>query len=355
MTVSTPGQHIVWARLNPIGYRTTMPGHALQMLDLPYVAGLTFRGFAGPSDFPLMLAVVNAAKLADGEERSETVEEVASNYATLTNSDPYRDMCVAEVNGEVVAYSRVWWDREPGGLHRYTGMCFVHPSWRRRGIGAAMLHWNQRRLREIASGHPAENKVLECFAVDQDTAAHDLYGENGYEPLTYGASMVRAHLDDIPDCPLPEGLEIRPVTEDQVRTIWEADGEAFRDHWGYVEPTEADWQRFLVLPHTDRSLWKVAWDGERVAGQVKSFINPNENEEYHRKRGYTEAISTTREYRRRGLAKALICESLRELKRRGMEEAGLGVHTENPNGAFQLYQGLGYEVVQMWTTYRKRL
>jgi hypothetical protein len=38
-----------------------------------------------------------------------------------------------------------------------------------------------------------------------------------------------------------------------------------------------------------------------------------------------------------------------------MTEVALGVHTENPNGAYQLYESLGYEVVRTWTTYRKPL
>ena len=73
------------------------------------------------------------------------------------------------------------------------------------------------------------------------------------------------------------------------------------------------------------------------------------------RRGWTENISTSRRWRRRGVAKALIVESIRELAARGMTEVALGVHTENPNGAFDLYAGLGYEVVSTWTTYRKPL
>jgi ribosomal protein S18 acetylase RimI-like enzyme len=165
--------------------------------------------------------------------------------------------------------------------------------------------------------------------------------------------MVRPTVTGLPTHPLPDGLQVRPVTEDQLRTIWEADAEAFRDHWGYVAPTEENYGEFLDFPHTDTSLWKVAWDGDRVAGQVRSFINHNENEEYGRQRGYTEFISTAREWRRKGVAKALIVASIEELGRRGMEEVGLGVHTENPNGAYQLYESLGFEVVSSSTLYRK--
>jgi hypothetical protein len=48
-------------------------------------------------------------------------------------------------------------------------------------------------------------------------------------------------------------------------------------------------------------------------------------------------------------------ESIRELAGRGMTEVALGVHTENPNGAYDLYLRLGYEIVAAWTTYRKPL
>jgi len=60
-----------------------------------------------------------------------------------------------------------------------------------------------------------------------------------------------------------------------------------------------------------------------------------------RRRGYTESISVRRPYRRRGLARALIAQSLHAVKERGMEEAALGVQTENIHGAFRLYESMG--------------
>ena len=88
---------------------------------------------------------------------------------------------------------------------------------------------------------------------------------------------------------------------------------------------------------------------------MRSFIDTAQNAEFGRQRGWTEDISTARRWRRRGVAKALIVESIRELAARGMTEVALGVHTENPNGAYDLYAGLGYEVVGTWTIYRKPL
>ncbi len=178
----------------------------------------------------------------------------------------------------------------------------------------------------------------------------------GYHEHVYFAEMVRPNLEDIPDAPLPDGLEVRPVEDAHLRAIWEADQEAFRDHWGYFAPVnpEASFQRWLDNPVTNqRHLWKIAWDGDQVAGQVRSFINVAENEQYDRLRGHTEFISVRRQWRRRGLARALIVQSLHELKAHGMKEAALGVHTENPNGAYTLYQSVGFEVDRRSIIYQK--
>ena len=91
--------------------------------------------------------------------------------------------------------------------------------------------------------------------------------------------MIRPHLDDLPDAPLPAGLEIREVKPEHLRQIWDAATEAFRDEWGFVEPTDEDYERYLTDPvESDTSLWRIAWDGDEVAGQVRSYINPVENE-----------------------------------------------------------------------------
>ena len=322
----------------------------------PQLADVDFRSFRGPADYPDLVRIINAWAQADGEERVETVEGLASGYDNLERCDPSRDLLVAEVGGDVAGYTRVWWDQEVDGPRAYKHFCVVDPGHGGQGIGSALLAWNNARLREIGAEHDGVGeKLLETWVSDRNAAATALIRSAGYEPATYSAEMVRASVDDLPDHPLPEGLELRPVRDEDLRTIWEAESDAFRDHWGYFEPSEAGFKRFLQQPYTDPTLWKVAWDDEGVAGQVRSFVDTAENEEFGRLRGWTEDISTARRWRRRGVAKALIVESIRELAARGITEVALGVHTENPNGAFDLYAGLGYEVVGTWTTYRKPL
>lgn len=320
------------------------------------VVGLAFRQFAGESDFPAMISVIDAAKRVDGVERTDTVADMANNYRHLVNCDPDRDVCIVTVGDRVVGYSRVWWEQQEDGLTAYFSIGFLHPDWRRKGIGRAMLEWNQNRLKEIAAGNaPAARAVFRTFVDGGETGAKALLERDGYIPITYGNSMSRTLLGDLPKRPLPGGLEVRSVKSEHLRPIWEAQAKAFLDHWGARPQTDVDWERFLNQPNTDPTLWRVAWEGDQVVGQVRSFIDPDENAEYRRLRGWTEDISTIKEWRGRGVARSLICQSLVVLRERGMTEAALGVHAENPTGAFHLYSSLGYQVERTWTVYEKAL
>ena len=88
---------------------------------------------------------------------------------------------------------------------------------------------------------------------------------------------------------------------------------------------------------------------------VRGYINDEENEAYHRKRGYVENISTRRPWRRRGLARALIGATIAALRERGMSEGALGVDSENPSGALRLYESCGFVAVSRNASYSKPL
>ena len=74
-------------------------------------------------------------------------------------------------------------------------------------------------------------------------------------------------------------------TEDR-RTVWNAENEAFRDHWGAREHTEHDFVLTFEHKELDTGLWVVAWDGDQVAGVVENWIRPGENEDLGVQRGW---------------------------------------------------------------------
>lgn len=329
--------------------------------DIPPVPGLVFRGFQGEEDYPMMLAAINASKVADQIERSETLEDLARNYAHLHHCDPYQDMIFAEVNGEVVGYGRHFWEIDDAGNWLGFHFIFLNPDWRRKGIDTAMLRFSEGRLRQISADLLSEGVISESTPRYYDVGISStevdreaLLIREGYTPVRYGFHMVRPLSEPIEVRPLPEGLEVRLVPPEHYRTVWNAAQEAFRDHWGNVEPPEEEYQKWLKDPAFDPKLWQVAWDGDQVAGNVLNFVNEQENREYNRKRGYTEGISVRRPWRRRGLARALLTRSLQMFKDMGMDEAALGVDSQNLSGALNLYESVGFRAVKREIVYRKK-
>jgi len=326
------------------------------------IPGLAWRGFQGEADYPHIFDLIHGSREFDGLDRGETLEDVANNYTHLFHCDPYKDMLFAEVEGKAVAYCRVWWAVEGSGQWVGFQLGIVLPEWRRKGIGTRLLRFCEERLGQIANelidggSMPGDTPcIMDNYASRSEMDKINLLERRGYTPARYTYQMVRPNLENIPDLPLPPGVEVRLALPEHYRMILDASNEGFRDHWGYIPDPWEDFDRMLHEPDSDPSLWRVAWQGDQIAGMVLSFINTNENRLYNRKRGYTENICVLRPWRRQGLAKALIARSLLGLKERGMTEASLGVDTQNTSGALNLYKTMGYEVVKGGIIFRKPL
>ena len=323
---------------------------------LPPIAGLVLRHLRAPDDLSAMNAIANAIRDAVGQDFTTSDEQFARFYANPPGTDPATDVAVAEIEGRIVGYGRAAWHEEITGHRVYEVIPFPDPTLSGHDLFMTMVGALETRLRAIAAGHPAGEKQFETFGGDLAPERDALIEAVGYAPVRHFYSMVRPSVEDLPDAPLPAGLEIREVQPEQMRVIWKAESEAFRDHWGQTEPTETDFEFFATDPvQSDTTLWRVAWDGDEVAGIVRSFINDDENVRRGRLRGYTEHISVRRPWRRRGLARALIAASFPLLRARGMTEAALGVDTENTSGALRVYEACGFRPVNRTTTYRKPL
>jgi mycothiol synthase len=326
-------------------------------IDAPPVSGLRFRHFRGEDDLPGMLRVYGAAHEANGVEEVTTLDQLRLNYANLVNCVPDRDITMAEVDGELVAYARVFWQELVDGGRSYEAFGFVHPEWRRRGIGGALLRHNESLLRETAAGHEdVSPKWFSSEGPDRDAGNGALMRREGYQAVRYFHEMVAATLEPIEVPPMPDGLELRPVRRDQYRALWDAQAEAFRDHWGEAEWTESEWRRFEADPdNADPRFWRVGWDGDEVAGVITTIVPAEENERHGRRRVYVSGVSVRRPWRRRGLARALLASSLVAAREAGFTSANLGVDTDSPTGATDLYRSLGFVPEQTHIAWRKPL
>ena len=320
----------------------------------PEIPGLTFRGYSGPQEHERIAAIIQRCFDADSVSEVITAGDVARRFTHLQNFDPTQDVLLAEIYGDLIGYAQMNWLRKSNSdvIFRHHGC--VLPEWRRKGIGSALLIYTEDHLRGLANHAPKDGlRFFKVNLADTESDKQALMEKTGYQPVRYFFEMVRPLDADILEISLPEGLEIRPATPDQYRTIYDAADEAFQDHWGHVPGTDSEYQWWVESPEFQPERWKIAWDNEQVAGMVLNYINDEENERFNRKRCHTEDISVRRPWRRRGLARSLLAQSLQMFKDEGMEEAALGVDTDNLSGALGLYENLGFHNIKLWTAYRK--
>ena len=316
-----------------------------------------FRTYRGVEDISWMVTQENACWKKDSVDVVITEEEMEEDLADPVNMNPSRDILVMEIGDEPIGHSKLKWREAPDGGRQYSLYAFVSPEWLGRGVREMLLRRSEDRLREIAEDHPRDvQKHFESYANSEENDWKTVLEREGYAQAMHLFEMVRHDLDNIPDFSLPPGVEVRPVAPGHYRTIWDAMREALKDERSFSEDKYDDkaFEKSMKAPTFTPELWQIAWSGDNVVGGVHNYIDHTENREFGRLWGHTERIFVSREWRRKGIAKALIANSLRVLKREGMKQATLDVDTENPSGAVDLYKGLGYRQKLHFIFYRKQ-
>lgn len=323
----------------------------------PPIDNLALRAYR-PGDASAMVELWNRANAADGVPwRTDTAELEAWFSQSNDKFDPGRDLFLVELDGKLVATADSEWVDTTDGLREFRMGAIVDPAWRRRGIGSWLQGQLEAHAHRLWQTYPSDERrpMLGSWAMNSETAKIALLRRFGFEEARYFFDMVRPSLDEIDEPVLPEGLEFRPVREDQLKQMWDADMESFRDHWGGFDGSDESFQRWLHDPKFDRDLLVVAWDGDEITGGVVNEINAVENAAFNRKRGWLQSVFVRRPWRRRGVGRAAVLRSLQALRERGMTSAGLGVDADNPTGALGLYTGTGFEVEHRSAAYRKPL
>jgi mycothiol synthase len=303
------------------------------------------------ADLPAMVGLINARIEADGgEDEPATLAAITAVYEHLGMCDPERDIVVATgPGGDVRGYARVVRHDMADGVREYALAFEARPD-----VRPQMFDWAVARALEVAAAEPHPRQELDAGAAGGTDRQRIIAAAPGFCAYAWSAVMVRPTLADVPDLALPEGVAVHAVEPHELRAIWEADIEAFRDHnHQFADVGEDEWERFLVEAELGTDLWQVAWDDRGVVGQVRTRVVPGESERRGRRRAWTENISTRRDRRGEGVASALIAASLRQLAAAGFDEAALGVDLDNPTGALAVYERLGYQVVQRHTSYRR--
>ncbi len=297
------------------------------------------------ADLPALLKLLLAANQADGNATGETVADLEHEFEDPW-SDPARDaVVIAGPDGALVGFARVFVNpvanTDPASAAFLTYS--VHPDARGTGLEEDLLDWLEARGRERLKGSPTHR--LRVAHAEQLADEIDRLRRRGYRPVRYYFRMRRDIDPRLPEVALPDGITLRAFTPEWSSALWVAHAAAFGDHWGYVIETPAEFEAYVLGNSAFRAdLTVLACVGPDVVAYSINRVPADENARTGIREGVIGLLGTQRAWRGRGLAHALIQESLRRFAADGLQRVALTVDAENTTGALGLYERLGFAV-----------
>ncbi len=319
-------------------------------------AGYAWRPYRR-EDVPALYQMLLAADRADERQSNMTLEDMQRQFDDPWSNPETDSLLAFTADGQVAAIARVFVNPMPEEECRTHVWGQVHPEQRGRGLGEAVLTWMEARGRQRLEEMPADlPHLLRTNCQDNVCDSVALFEQHGFRRVRYAYRMRRDLSQPIPAAPMPDGLTLRPYSREFDCSMLEALNESFRDHWGFEWASEEDWRMFFVGRSTFRpDMTFLAVEGNEVMGLCFTNVNSEANERHGIKEGWIDDLGVRRPWRKRGVASALICQSMRAMKADGLDYATLGVDTQNPTGALGLYERLGFVAVRRTITFEKRV
>jgi mycothiol synthase len=300
------------------------------------------------ADLHAVADLIYAVCEADGDTTvAVTPEELEHEWRTESFNLETDAFLVETHDGRVVGYQ----DFDNVKDHAHLAIDgYYHPEFKGLGINRALMERAEERARdEIKLAAPDLRVYIQSTMDGKDETSINLHKEMGYTPVRYFWRM-EIELKEMPTIPpFPAGIELRPFDrETHGRLVWQADNEAFSEHWGSHGSTFEKWsRRKFERPEFDPNLWLIAWDGDQIAGFSQN--------RYRMGIGWVGTLGVRKPWRKKGLGLTLLKYSFADFYKRGMKTIGLGVDASNSTGATRLYEKAGMHVVSEFVTFEKEL
>jgi len=221
----------------------------------------------------------------------------------------------------------------------------LHPAFYTPELAAEMVITAEQSL-AVAS---PEGQKLTVWVNEYQTFLKDVLIERGYTQSDYSENMRYRSLEaPILDANPPAGYAVRSLGDGlELLERCYASGLAFHDDDIHIARDNRDhpqWYRNLQtapLYRRDLDIVAMAPDGSVASFCTIWFDDVTRS-------AYFEPVATVPAHQRRGLAKAVMCEGLRRLKRMGATKAFVGSYSPE---AHALYASVGfkeYELLESW-------
>lgn len=179
------------------------------------------RSYTPDVDLPRLARLLTEVEGVDRDGENTTEAALRDQLAWM---DPARDCWVVESHDDadgLIGYGSAF-AQTP---RRSTLYVAVHPLWRNRGLGGALLDRALSRARDVT-----------VYANERNAASNDFLRRHGFEAAG-SAWIMRASADTpIQEARWPDGYSARSFAEvNHVPTLVEAHNRSYHDMWGHAE------------------------------------------------------------------------------------------------------------------------
>ncbi|MEX2236249.1 MAG: GNAT family N-acetyltransferase [Dehalococcoidia bacterium] len=236
----------------------------------------------------------------------------------------------------------------------YFGFLRALPDENEAAILRYLVRWCLARAKDSIPSAPADARCsFNVGTLSQDETMRRVLLDEGLSVDRYSWQ-----LDIVMDSPPPapiwlEGIELRPFDPDtQARDVWEADEEAFQDHYGHVTGNFETWWSFVTdTGEMQPERWYIPWEGDQIAGVCLCTVGREGDPNF----GWVNDLAVRRPWRKKGLGLALLHHAFGEFYRQGIKKVGLSADSQNLTGAIRLYERAGMSMVRQFDSYEIEL
>jgi mycothiol synthase len=205
-----------------------------------------------------------------------------------------------------------------------------------------LIDWAEARALELGT------RIL-SGAWSTNGAVLEVLEQRGFRLVRHSHRMLIDLDQPTPEPTWPDGIELRTFEPGDERLFYDVHQETFQDSWEPIDEPYDEWAHWLLSPPTFvPELWFLAAESGRPAGIA--ICHPHSSMLDH---GWIRILGVKRNWRRRGVGRALLYHAFTEFRRRGLVAAGLGVDAESLTGAHRLYEEVGMRVHARFDIYEK--
>lgn len=307
--------------------------------------GFRARPVRPEADVPAVLELCIAASVHDRGVTDVDERMVREAYSLPSFNAATDSLLVEDASGRAAAIAE-YYDGETLHVAPYLFLR-VLPEQRRPEVLGPVLAWAAARAARNVGLAPEGSRVglrTDLVATNASTMAA-LEAAGWHRDRTDWTMEI--DLDaaaPLPEPAWPEGITVRSADlERDARAVHAAEMDFFSDHYGFTPNPFEEWWHFRTrFFDPEPELWILAMEGEEIAGMALcASQRPGQPD-----LGWISTLGVRRDWRRRGLALAILRHAFALLAARGKRRAGLGVDAQSLTGATRLYERAGMRVVR---------